>query len=65
MDDDTGLSLLDAEGGEIKAVAFGDSAERFADVFQHGRVYDVSKVRALVIHPATSSTTFLEIDVVV
>ena len=37
------VDLLDAEGGEIKAVCFGDAAERFHEVFQPGRVYDVSK----------------------
>ena len=37
------VDLLDAEGGEIKAVCFGDAAERFAELFQAGRVYDISK----------------------
>ena len=37
------VELLDAEGGEIKAVAFGDTAERFADVFRAGSVYELSK----------------------
>ena len=27
-----GVDLLDAEGGEIKAVCFGDAAERYAEV---------------------------------
>ena len=37
------VDLLDAEGGEIKAVCFGDTAEMYAEKFQHGKVYDVSK----------------------
>ena len=37
------VDLLDAEGGEIKAVCFGDAAERYGEVFQAGRVYDISK----------------------
>jgi replication factor A1 len=38
-----GVEFLDAEGGEIKAVCFGDVAEHFANKFQAGHVYDVSK----------------------
>ena len=37
------VDLLDAEGGEIKAVCFNDTAERFSQVFQAGRVYDIQK----------------------
>jgi len=39
-----GIEFLDAEGGEIKAVCFGDAAERYAELFQAGKVYDISKV---------------------
>ena len=37
------VDLLDSEGGEIKAVCFNDTAEKFSQVFQGGRVYDISK----------------------
>ena len=39
------VDLLDAEGGEIKAVCFGDTAEMYAEKFRAGAVYDVSKAQ--------------------
>ena len=39
------VDLLDAEGGEIKAVCFGDTAEAYAEKFRAGVVYDVSKAQ--------------------
>ena len=39
------VDLLDAEGGEIKAVCFGDTAELYAEKFVAGKVYDVSKAQ--------------------
>ena len=38
-----GFELLDDEGGEIKAVCFGDVAVRFSEELRQGVVYEISK----------------------
>ena len=37
------FDLVDAHGGEIRAIAFGDTADKFRDVIQQGGVYLISK----------------------
>lgn len=37
------FDLLDANGGEIRAVAFNDTADKFFDMVEPGHVYLVSK----------------------
>ena len=37
------VDFLDAQGGEIRAIAFNDLAEKYDEVLQQGHVYLVSK----------------------
>jgi replication factor A1 len=37
------FDMLDADGGEIRAVAFNDTATKFFDILEPGSVYIVSK----------------------
>lgn len=37
------VDLLDAQGGEIRAIAFNDQAERFEPILQAGAVVTISK----------------------
>lgn len=37
------FDMLDATGGEIRAVAFNDTADKFFDIVEPGHVYTVSK----------------------